>query len=224
MKRSIALLLAVFLLVGTPQGVFAQDEAQDAGRYGYKTTTLRYTDRTNAADGLTATLSVPYYMGTVNAVLNTRLGEAESKVIVLYVPSEKWEGDCVYGAITAKLIPYGISVLPGSDAVISWKDMHSYGFLDVQGGQYSFDKETMIMHFTAGPGLYTGIAAIPVSQDPGDERLYEQALREATQAGTELLYLPVGYSFVLVLNDEMIDYFLQNHSKKQIFTVLVLPI
>ncbi len=211
MKRSIALLLAVLLLLaGVPQGIFADGPAEEAVRYGYRTQTLRYTDKDNAAEGLTATLSMPYYMGSVNAVLSTRLGEAESKVMVLYVPSDKWDGDCVYGAITGQLKPYGISVLPGSDLVIGWKDMYTYGFLDIQGGLYSFDNETMIMHFTAGPGLYTGVAAIPVSSEPGDERLYEQAMREAEAAGTELEYLPVGFNFVLVLNDEMIDYFLEN--------------
>ncbi|MBR0516586.1 MAG: S-layer homology domain-containing protein [Firmicutes bacterium] len=209
MKRSIAILLAVLLLLaGVPQGIFADEPAEEAVRYGYRTQTLRYTDKDNAAEGLTATLSLPYYMGSVNAVLNTRLGEAESKVMVLYVPTDKWDGDCVYGAITGRLKPYGISVLPGSDLVIGWKDMYTYGFLDISGGLYSFDNETLIMHFTAGPGLYTGIAAIPVSADPGDERLYEEAVREAEAAGEELDYLPVGFNFVLVLNDEMIDCFL----------------
>jgi len=211
MKRSIALLLAVLLLLAAvPPGVYADDGAEETVRYGYKTQTLRYTDKSNAADGLTATLSMPYYMGTVNAVLNTRLGEAESKVMVLYVPSEKWDGDCVYGVLSARLSPYGISVLPGSDLVIGWKDMYTYGFLDMQGGLYSFDNDTMIMHFTGGPGLYTGVAAIPVSGDPGDERTYEQAAREAEESGTEIEYLPVGYNFILVLNDEMLTYFLEN--------------
>ena len=210
MKRSIAILLAVLLLLASvPPGVYA-DSAESAVRYSYRTQTLNYTDKENAADGLTASVSMPYYMGTVNAVLDTRLGEAESKVMVLYVPSDKWDGDCLYGALTAKLKPYGVTVLPGSDLVIGWKDMYTYGFLDIQGGLYSFDNETMIMHFTAGPGLYTGVAAIPVSSDPGDERTYEEAVRDAEAAGEELEYLPVGYNFILVLNDEMIDYFLEN--------------
>ena len=209
MKRSISILLAVLLLLAlVPQGIFADEPAEEAVRYGYKTQTLRYVDKSNAAEGLTVTLSLPYYMGSVNAVLNTRLGEAESKVMVLYVPTEKWDGDCVYGVITGRMAPYGISVLPGSDLVIGWKDMYTYGFLDIAGGLYSFDNDTLIMHFTAGPGLYTGVAAIPVSDDPGDERVYEQAAREAEEAGEELTYLPVGFNFVLVLNDEMIDHFL----------------
>ncbi|MBR5640598.1 MAG: S-layer homology domain-containing protein [Firmicutes bacterium] len=211
MKRSLAILLALLLvLAAVPPGVYADEPAEEAVRYGYKTQTLRYTDKSNAAEGLTATISMPYYMGSVNAVLNTRLGEAESKVMVLYVPSDKWDGDCLYGAITARMKPYGISVLPGSDLVIGWKDMYTYGFLDISGGLYSFDNDTMIMHFTVGPGLYTGIAAIPVSQDPGDQRLYEQAASEAEETGEELTYLPVGYNFVLVLNDEMIEYFLEH--------------
>ena len=116
MKRSIAILLALLLvLAAVPQGVFADEPAEEAVRYGYKTQTLRYTDKDNAAEGLTATLSMPYYMGSVDAVLNTRLGEAESKVMVLYVPSDKWDGDCVYGAITGRMKPYGIAVLPGSE-------------------------------------------------------------------------------------------------------------
>ena len=210
MKRSIALLLAVLLLLAAvPPGVYADDAAEEV-RYGYRTQTLQYTDKSNAAAGLTAALSMPYYMGTVNAVLNTRLGEAESKVMVLYVPDDKWDGDCLYGALSARLTPYGISVLPGSDLVIGWKDMYTYGFLDMQGGLYSFDNDTMVMHFTAGPGLYTGVAAIPVSADPGDERTYEQAAREAEAAEIELDYLPVGYNFILVLNDEMLQYFLEN--------------
>ena len=217
MKRSIAILLALLLvLAAVPQGIFADDPAEEAVRYGYKTQTLYYTDKYNAAEGLTASINMPYYMGSVNAVLNTRLGEVESKVMVLYVPDDKWDGDCVYGVMTARLNPYGIAVLPGSDLVIGWKDMYTYGFLDVEGGLYSFDNETMIMHFSAGPGLYTGIAAIPVSTDPGDERLYEQALREAEEAGEELYYLPVGFNFVLVLNDGMIDYFLEHGKLEKI--------
>ncbi len=223
MKRSIALLLAaVLLLAGVPAGIFADDAAETAEQetqevqYAYRTQTLRVTDRSMASEGLTAAISVPYYMGTVNAVLNTRLGEAESQVMVLYVPTEKWDGDCLYGAVTADLKPFGIRVYPGSDLVIAWKDMYTYGFLDVQGGMYSFDGSTMIMHFTAGPGLYTGVAAIPVTQDLEDPRTYEQALREATEAGAELSYLPVGYNFVLALNDEMIDYFLANGKLEKI--------
>ena len=219
MKRSISILLAVLLLLAlVPQGVFADEPAEEPVRYSYKTQTLRYVDKSNAAEGLTVTLSMPYYMGSVNAVLNTRLGEAESKVMVLYVPSDKWDGDCVYGAITGQMKPYGISVLPGSDLVIGWKDIYTYGFLDIQGGLYSFDNDTLIMHFTAGPGLYTGVAAIPVSADPGDERVYEQALREAEEAGGELDYLPVGFNFVLVLNDETIDYFLENGKLEKVST------
>ena len=215
MKRSIAVLLAVLLLLaGIPAGVFAEGNAEDEPaeevRYGFKTQTLTYTDKSNASAGLTADVSLPYYMGSVNAVLNTRLGEAESKVMVLYIPSDKWDGDCFYGAVNARLKTLGISVLPGSDLVIGWKDMYTYGFLDVQGGLYSFDKDTMILHFTARPGLYTGVAAIPISPDPGEERTYEQALREAEAAGQELDYLPVGYNFVLALNDEMIAYFLEH--------------
>ena len=120
MKRSIALLLAVLLLLAAvPPGVYADDAAAEV-RYGYRTQTLQYTDKSNAAAGLTAALSMPYYMGTVNAVLNTRLGEAESKVMVLYVPDDKWDGDCLYGALSARLTPYGISVLPGRDLVIGY--------------------------------------------------------------------------------------------------------
>jgi hypothetical protein len=217
MKRSIAILLAVLLvLAAVPSGVYADEPAEETVRYGYKTQTLNDTDRSNAAEGLTVSLSVPYYMGTVDAVLETRLGEAESRVLVLYVPNDKWDGDCLYGAITGRMKPYGITVLPGSDLVIGWKDMYTYGFLDVEGGLYSFDNDTLIMHFTAGPGLYTGVAAIPVSADPGDERVYEQALREAEEAGTELDYLPVGYNFILVLDDDMIDYFLTNGKLEKI--------
>ena len=213
MKRSIAIALAVLLLLALiPAGIFAEDAEDSAQpvKYGYRTQTLKVTDRSMSAQGLTASVSLPYYMGSVDAVLNTRLGEAESKVMVLYVPSDKWDGDCLYGALTARLTPYGISVLPGSDLVIGWKDMYTYGFLDVQGGLYSFDDDTMVMHFTAGPGLYTGVAAIPVSRDTGDARTYEQAVREAEETGEELEYLPVGYNFILVLDDEMLEYFLEN--------------
>lgn len=214
MKRSFMIVLAALLLLAAvPIGVFAEEAVPadtESVQYGYRTQTLRTTDRSMAAEGLTAAVSLPYYMGAVNAVLNTRLGEAESKVMVMYVPTEKWDGDCVYGAVTANLKPYGIRVYPGSDLVIGWKDLYTYGFLDIQGGLYSFDNDTMIMHFTAGPGLYTGVAAIPVTDDLEDIRNYEQAAREAEEAETELPYLPIGYNFILVLNDEMIDYFLAN--------------
>ena len=167
MKRSISILLAVLLLLAlVPQGIFADEPAEEAVRYGYKTQTLRYVDKSNAAEGLTVTLSIPYYMGSVNAVLNTRLGEAESKVMVLYVPTEKWDGDCVYGVITGRMAPFGISVLPGSDLVIGWKDMYTYGFLDIAGGLYSFDNDTLIMHFTAGPACTRASRPSPFRMTP----------------------------------------------------------
>ena len=60
MKRSIALLLAVLLLLAAvPPGVYADDAAEEV-RYGYRTQTLQYTDKSNAAAGLTAALSMPF--------------------------------------------------------------------------------------------------------------------------------------------------------------------
>ena len=47
MKRSIAILLALVLaLAAVPQGIFAEEAADEAVRYGYRTQNLHYTDRT----------------------------------------------------------------------------------------------------------------------------------------------------------------------------------
>lgn len=215
MKRSIAMLLiAVLLAAAMPAAAFAEEAAvlsqQKEPVYGYRTESYTETDRSYRAQGLTARVSVPYYLGTLTEKLNTRLGETESEVVVMYVPSSKWDGNKLYGAVNASLTTRGVKIYSGSDSVIAWKDLYNYGFLDVDGGLYTFDGDTMQMHFTAGPGLYTALGAVPYGPLDSPYSRYEDANAAAVEAGKELDYAVFGVDFILVLDDETIDYFLEN--------------
>ena len=121
-------------------------------------------------------------------------------------------------SFSARLRAKGVSVYPGSDLVIGWKDAYNYGFLDTEGGLYTFDEDTLEMHFTAGPGLYTGVAAIPVAAGEPLGKNYEEALAAAEAAGTELDYLAVGYNFILALDDQMIAYYLEHGTLDRVST------
>ncbi|MCQ2561850.1 MAG: S-layer homology domain-containing protein [Clostridia bacterium] len=216
MKRSIALLLlAALLAAAVPAAAFAAEtpmliSTQETVKYGYKTETYTEMDRSYREQGLTVKISIPYYLGTINEKIDTRLGEAESDILVLYVPSSKWDGNNFYGAVSATLTTRGIKVYSGSDSVVAWKDLYNYGFLDVNGGLYTFDGSSMQMHFTAGPGLYTALAAIPFGSTDSPYTRYEDAYAAAVEKGEELDYAAVGADFILVLDDETIDTFMEN--------------
>ncbi|MCR4804963.1 MAG: hypothetical protein K5981_04850, partial [Clostridia bacterium] len=219
MKRSTAALLAAVLLLAlTPCGAFAASKADAEKVYSYKTDTLRETDRTYEEAGFTARVTVPNVLGTVKAHIETRYGSADSDVLVLYIPKDEWDGDCAYGVLSARLRSKSLSVYPGSDLVIAWKDMYQYGFIDTEGGLYTFDKDTLEMHFTAGPGLYTGVAAIPVAAGDPLGKTYEEALAAANEAGIELDYLALGYNFILALDDDMIAYYLEHGTLDRVST------
>lgn len=217
MKRSIAILTVIALLLSFPAGVTAAESADEV-KYSYETKSFSETDRTYKNQGLIARLTLNNYLGSVDAKLTTRFGAADSKVMVIYIPTDKWDGDCAYGALSGRLTTTGISVYEGSDLVIGWKDMYTYGFLDVEGGMYTFDDDTVEMHFTKGPGLYTGVAALPVVKGETAGKTYEEALKQAALDKKELDYLPVGYNFILALNDEMIDYFLEHGKLEKVST------
>ena len=70
MKKTMLLLLVLTLVLGNRMTVLA---AETGGSIRYETKTLKIGDPTNQADVLDSTLTLPYYLGFVEAVLDTVL-------------------------------------------------------------------------------------------------------------------------------------------------------
>ena len=218
-RRSAFLLSALVLLLSSlPLQAFAGPEVlqdgipsyEEAPKYGYRTETFSETDRSFRPQGLITKLTLPYYLGKIDAIIRTPYGIAESEVKVIYAPNDKWDGDCLYSALSASFNTAGITIYSGAEYVAAWKDLYNYNFLDISGGLYTFDNQMMQMHFTAGPGLYTGIAALPYAVGTLKNTDYKEAALAASREGKELVYMSCGYNFILALNDDMVSYFLNN--------------
>ncbi len=218
-KKVAVIMIAILLFLSLPLQSFAgvqtlppdeYSQYEDVSKYGYRTETFSETDRTYRSLGLITRVTLPYYLGKVNAVIRTLYGIAESEVRVIYAPNDKWDGDCLYSALSASFNTTGITIYSGAEHVAAWKDMYNYNFLDIDGGLYTFDNQMVQMHFTAGPGLYTGIAALPYTMGKQESTSYQEALLIASREGRELDYVSCGYNFILALNDDMVSYFLEN--------------
>ena len=215
MKRLISVLLMLTLLLGSCSFGFAAvtvGEGKNAVTYSYKTAKLtEFADSSvNPYDayGLRIKVSVPNYLGSIEAELETTEGSGTADVMVIYVPDEKWDGDCYYGGITASVsATQEYHVFSGAEAIVGWKEWYTYGFLPTDGGIYVYDKDAVQLNFLQGPGLYTGYATLPFSTiDLGTEDFMEALVIAPEYVGMTAL----GYPFVLVLNDETIKYFLEN--------------
>ena len=215
MKRTISILLALTMLLGSCISAFAADGAEkgeDAERRTYDTATFtEYTDSSlNPYDnlGLRLRVKVPNYLGTIEAELNTSEGSGLTDVLVVYVPDDKWDGNCYYSGITAGIRnSSGYYVYSGIESIIKWKEWYNYGFLPEGGGVYTYDGDTVQMNFLQGPGLYTAYATIPFSVEKPETDNYQEAYAADPES---VLFTAMGYPFVLVLNDTTIEYYLQN--------------
>jgi hypothetical protein len=174
--------------------------------YRYKTRTLKITDEINQAPELVATLTVPNYIGSVEAVLETAEGTAHATVHVVYLPNDKWDDECYYSAMSVRYRRYGSWVLTGATSIVGWKDLYNYGFLPVDGGMSVFTPEGAELHILAGPGLYTSIVTLPYSTVDTGYATFAEALEGGS---ADVQYTGMGLPFLLALNDDTIAHFLE---------------
>lgn len=215
MKRFLSILLALTMLLGSCISAFAAVTVQigeETVNYAYETATFtEYTDSSlNPYDnlGLRFRVKVPNYLGTIEAELETSEGSGLADVMVIYVPDDKWDGNCYYSGITVNIRnTSGYYIFKGSESIIKWKEWYNYGFLPEGGGIYVNDNDTLQMNFLQGPGLYTAYATVAFSlEEPGTDD-YQQAYAADPES---VLFTALGYPFVLILNDTTISYYLQN--------------
>lgn len=209
MKKATILVIAAALALGSASVSFAQ---QAKPLIDYKTTTLRMNDQTNQIEGITARLTLPNYIGSVDVTLETLQGTTNATVQVVYLPNVMWDGLCYYSAVQARLLPYNLKLFTGATGIVGWKDLYSYGFLPIDGGTAIFSQDSAELHFLQGPGLYTALFTLPYSETNTGFANYEDALLHAESA---LKYTGVGLPFVLVLDDDSIAYFLENGTLNQ---------
>ena len=215
MKRFISIFLALTMLLGSCISAFAADgteTGETAVSRTYETATFtQYADSSlNPYDGfgLRIRVKVPNYLGTIEADLSTSEGSGVTDVLVIYVPDDKWDGNCYYSGITANIRNNsGYHVYSGAESMIRWKEWYNYGFLPEGGGVYVYDNDTLQMNFLQGPGLYTAYATVPFSTAFTGTDNYQEAYAADPES---VLFTALGYPFVLILNDTMIDYYLQN--------------
>jgi len=214
MKRFISILLAVLMVLGSTSAAFAALPSGDGTgvSYSYKTTTLQdyVDDSLNPYDamGLRLRYKMPNYLGVLQAELNTTEGIAQTDVVVLYVPNEKWDGDCYYSGLTATIRNAdGFYFYTGMESIIAWKDLYSYGFIPVNGGAYVYDQDAIQMNFLSGPGVYTAYATVPFSLKNTGTRNYVEAMAGDPDS---VLMTALGFPFVLILNDDMINYYMDH--------------
>lgn len=208
MKRALMILLALILVLGNQAPVLA---AETGGLVRYETRTLKTADPTNQDPALNATVTLPNYLGSVEAELQVLMeGEPgpatiSATVQVVYLPNDKWDDDCYYSAMSARIRRYGAWLFTGSTELMGWKDLYSYGFLPIDGGTAVFTPDSAELHFLEGPGLYTSLITLPYSMENTGFASYSQAMEGAPSA---IQYTGIGFPFVLVLNDDTIRHFL----------------
>lgn len=203
MKKLLALILIISVL-SCP--VYAASE-----KYVYDTNI--YMQTVDVSDGLSAYLRLPGYLGILkDAVITTSRGSTRSDVYVVYVPDENWDGDSYYGALNIRLNPTDAKsrfFFNGSNETLAWKCMYDDIFQPVDGGLVVFSGTVAQLNFTKGPGLYLGLGVIPYTLNDTGIADYSEAL-STPSAAAQIENEAIGYSFILVLNDKMIDYYMQN--------------
>lgn len=211
MKRITSLLLALCLIFSFSMSAYATVIFTSNGAsasYSFKTRTYTDIDEINPYEGLEFILEVPNYLGTIEAEITTSQGKALTDVRVVYVPSDQWDGDNYYGAVSGYVINKAkYHIYTGSDTVVGWTEWYNYGFLDIDGGTYIYDENEFQLHLSNGPGLYTALATIPFSEEDDGITLYTEAAEKVPE---NIQMTAAGYYFLLVLNDEMVQYFLDN--------------
>ncbi len=189
MKRFQALLLSLILVLSCASPAFASSAATQNKRT-LTTTTLSESDKVNSCSTIRISLSVPNYLGKIKADITTTDFSGETEVLVIYVPNDKWDGNCYYNGIVGNIKQGMARISAGSGSLISWKELYNYNFLPMEGGFYYVDTNSLQISFLDGPGLYTGLAT------------FSYTLNGKTDMSA------AGYPFILLLNDDMINYYL----------------
>ena len=139
MKKTIVVLLALILVLGNQTTVLA---AETGGDVRYETETLKIADPTNQSTALNATLTLPNYLGSLEAELQVTLdGEPitiNATVQVVYLPNDKWDDQSYYSAMGARIRRYGAWLYTGSAQIIGWKQFYSPEFRQLNGGTTVF--------------------------------------------------------------------------------------
>lgn len=207
MKKTIVVLLALILVLGNQTTVLA---AETGGDVRYETETLKIADPTNQSTALNATLTLPNYLGSLEAELQVTLdGEPitiNATVQVVYLPNDKWDDQSYYSAMGARIRRYGAWLYTGSAQIIGWKQFYSPEFRQLNGGTTVFTPDSAEVHLLAGPGLYTSLISLPYSMEHTGYALYSEVLEKAPSA---IQYTGIGFPFVLALNDDTIARFLE---------------
>ena len=211
MKKLLSLILALCMLAACSMPAFA------AKGITYRTETKKISDTTNTVSSIKATLTVPNYIGSVKATLDTSEGSGDFDVAVVYVPNSKWDGDCYYSGVTANIKNGKNTIYPAYEDVVMWNEYYNYGFLPMNGGIYILDSTSLQMNFLSGPGLYTALASFYYSpQSYGADSAEALAAKygysspeEMASARPDMLSMSaIGFPFILILDDDMIDTFL----------------
>ncbi|NCB42580.1 MAG: S-layer homology domain-containing protein [Clostridia bacterium] len=204
MKKTLIIGIVTALVLVNMQVAFAQESETIID---YETTVLKVSDQTNQIDGISVKLTLPNYIGSLDVTLETVQGTADATVQVIYIPNDMWDGLCYYSAVQARILRYGLYLFNGSTDIIGWKDLYSYGFLPINAGTAVFSPDSAELHFLQGPGLYTALISLPYTTANTTFSYYSDAL---LYAENQLQYTGVGFPFVLALNDDSINYFLEH--------------
>lgn len=200
-RKTTIIALLLIVAIAMPATVLG-DSAPD---YRYETRTWRFTDTFNEYPELVGTVTIPNYIGSVDAVLDTTEGTADATVHVVYLPNDKWDDDSYYSALSVRFRRYGSWIFTGATSIVGWKDLYSYGFLPIDGGMSVVTPEGAEIHLLAGPGLYTSLMTIPLALEDTGIAMYSEAMELGLE---ELRYTAMGVPFLLVLNDDMIERFM----------------
>ena len=207
MRKAIIIIFTAALILGNIPAAFATDAEPLTS---YETTTLKMYDQVNQVEGLQVRLTLPNYVGSLDVELELTLEGVRqlipANVRVVYVPNDMWDGLCYYSAVQARITRYGLYLFTGATDAMGWKDLYSYGFLPITGGTSIFSPDSAEIHFLQGPGLYTALIEMPYSLTNTGFSSYADAL---IYAAGELQPTGAGFPFVLVLDDDSIEHFME---------------
>ncbi len=191
MRKALALALSLLMILSSTALAFGSSAQTAQTKANLKTTTLTEADSVNTF-GFKINLTVPNYLGKIRANITTTEFSGETDVLVIYVPNDKWDGNCYYNGVIGSIKQGRAVIEANSGSLVSWLDLYSTDFLPLEGGFYYVDRNSLQMSFLSGPGLYTGLATFSF-----------------TQSG-ETQMSAAGYPFILLLNDDTVNFYLEN--------------
>ena len=184
--------------------VYAAEE-----KYVYDTNI--YMETIDVGDGISAYLRLPGYLGVLeDMIITTTQGTTKADVYVVYADEDSWDGDSYYGALSMRFSVSGDAryFFNGSNDTVAWKCMYNDVFQPVEGGLVTFSGDRAQVNYTKGPGLYLGLGVIPYTTEDIGISDYSEAARSDK---ADLINLQaVGYNFILVLDEDMVRYFVKN--------------